>query len=237
LTAERAVRVAVTGDSAPGARVRRRVLAILRKAFRVLGFKRRSIGRLGGGGAAISEVLAFFGHGGDHGSRATRSNGGGGASARRWATSLSWRPTSALSKAVLGSLVFSSSSLVLNIQNANAAVALTGAFLCTNANAQGRYFRNNLALTTYTTGPCTFGNSGFVPGTNTYALIGSSGVTANGTGGVFNNSTGQIQFFPGGTSTSALTLSGGTDVITSAAGVTISGVAAQALSPTSTYAV
>lgn len=66
LTAERAVRVAVTGDSAPGARVRRRVLAILRKAFRVLGFKRRSIGRLGGGGAAISEVLAFFGHGGDH---------------------------------------------------------------------------------------------------------------------------------------------------------------------------
>jgi hypothetical protein len=145
------------------------VFAILRKAFRVLGFKRRSIGRLGGG-AAISDVLAFFGHGGDHGARARDST------ARRWAGSLSWRSTSAFSKAVVGALVFSSSSLVLNIQNANAAVALTGAFLCTNANAQGRYFRNNVALTSYTTGPCTFGNSGFVPGTNTYALIGSSGL-------------------------------------------------------------
>ncbi|MBI5013503.1 MAG: hypothetical protein HZC06_12645, partial [Methylocystis sp.] len=49
----------------------------------------------------------------------------------------------------------------------------------------------------------------------------------------------KLSFFlvAGGTSTSALTLAGGTDAITSAAGVTISGVAAQALSPTSTYAV
>jgi hypothetical protein len=169
--------VAVTGDSAPGTGVRRRVLAILRKAFRILGFKRRSIGRLGGGGVAISEVLAFFGHGGDHGSRATRSNGGGRASAHRWVTSLFSRSWPAFPKAVVGSLVFSSSSLVLNIQNANAEVALTGAFLCANANTQGRYFRNNAGITSYATGkgPCTFGNSGFVPGnTSTYALVGSS---------------------------------------------------------------
>lgn len=43
--ADRITRVAATGDAVQSPRLRRRVLAMLRNAFRVLGFKRRTIGR------------------------------------------------------------------------------------------------------------------------------------------------------------------------------------------------